>query len=240
MTQTRAIISGSFFLWGATMAAAVQGEVVLFDNTAATFTWLANGGSQPGGAFDPTRAPGDQANFAPARRLGYSAFQGGPSGDDVAADFILAPSPAGSIRIARSTTPVIIPGPNPGQETSFLPAAAFTVGQTVGADHSYSSRLVDVGYFAAALGRGNLLGDSAFVGFRVTLDDGLPHYGWIEINYRLGPVRFDQPSTIFMYQPVRWAYETLPNTPITVPSPGALGLLGLAAMAAARRHRGQA
>jgi len=121
-----------------------------------------------------------------------------------------------------------------------LPAAAFTVGQTVGADHSYSSRLVDVGYFAAALGRGNLLGDSAFVGFRVTLDDGLPHYGWIEINYRLGPVRFDQPSTIFMYQPVRWAYETLPNTPITVPSPGALGLLGLAAMAAARRHRGQA
>ncbi len=214
----------------------VGAEVVIFDNSAAAYVWVANG-SAAGTSFDPTLSPQAQASFSTARRLRYSAFGGGPSGSDVAADFILA---GASIRVARATSSTVISGPEPGQETTFFPAVNFALGQSVGAGQNYSNSVVDVGYFAASIGREALLGDRPTVGFRVMLDDGLPHYGWIELQRRVGPGQFGpgEPTPILMYQPVRWAYETLPNTPITVvPSPGAMGVIALAGLVAARRRR---
>ena len=56
-----------------------------------------------------------------------------------------------------------------------------------------------------------LLGDPPLIGFR-TETSGQFQYGWIELGIR-GP----------HYQPIRWAYQTELNTPITViPEPASL------------------
>ena len=217
---------------------AVSAEVVLFDNTAGTFFWVANADTGPGGAFDPTLAPSQQASFAESRRLRYGASLGG-SGTIVSADLIAMGS---AIRIAGNPVPTRVFGPNPGQERDFLHAATFLPGEQVGPNTMYPDPVppmppnIIVGYFNVNLGRHGFLGQHPFVGFRVTLDDGLPRYGWIEFDYRESLIHPDGDLGL-MYQPVRWAYETEPNTPITVPSPGALSLLALAGLRAARRRR---
>lgn len=208
---------------------ALRGEVVLFDNSAGTFVWIANAGTGPGGAFDPTLAPGQQGNFAESRRLRYSASLGG-SGTIVSADFIAMGS---AIRIAGNPVPTRVFGPNPGQEREFLHAATFQIGEQVGPNAPYPAPVnINVGYFNVNLGRHGFLGQHPFVGFWVILGDGLPRYGWIEFDYRESLIHPDGDRGL-MYQPIRWAYETEPNTPITVvPSPGAVSLLGVAAIGA--------
>jgi hypothetical protein len=55
------------------------------------------------------------------------------------------------------------------------------------------------------------------------------HYGWIE----LGPRDVPFPFSINPYQPLRWAYETELNTPITViPEPATICSLLLSLLAA--------
>jgi hypothetical protein len=93
-----------------------------------------------------------------------------------------------------------------------------------------------VGYFNIGLGRVRLLGQSPTIGFRVIMN-GLPHYGWVELNHETGVANTGIP--LEMYQPVRWAFETTPNTPIGVPipSPAGAALLGVGAMGFALRRR---
>lgn len=214
---------------------------MIFDNSAQTFVWVSNGDfTIPNKIFDPTRGPHEQQAFNLATGLGYAAFLGGGS-NTVASDSISAGS---SIRLLRSTTPVLIEPPFGGTPASFLPAVVLEVGAQLGLsgiDQEYADRAA-MGYFNPNLDRQSLVGERPIIGFRVMLDDGLPHYGYIEFERRQGPLAGGFPGeTILMFQPVRWAYETEPNTSITVvPAPGAAAALLLGAGAlAGRRRRGR-
>lgn len=70
------------------------------------------------------------------------------------------------------------------------------------------------------------------LGFRLQRPDG-PHYGFVTWVY--GQLPGNAPYADF--QPVQWAYETEPNTPIVVPPLGGASLLLLAAMSSVRRRR---
>lgn len=74
---------------------------------------------------------------------------------------------------------------------------------------------------------------SATMGFRIELADGT-HYGFITW---MRVVHFPALSR-FAYQPLRWGYETEPNTPITVPGPTGSMLALATAIACTRRRRG--
>ncbi len=216
-------------------ASGAQAAVQLFDNTATQFVWIPNGGDfAAGGQFDPTLGPGQQDQFVMSRSLHHTAaIAGGSNG--VTAESIIALGT--QIRIAHSTVPRTVNGPNQGQETVFdRVAQVFSPGDSVGANRLFDNAGVHVGAFNISLNQIPFLGQHPFLGFRVILADGLPHYGWIEFDRRR--VFAANGGEPFCYQPVRWAYETLPNTPImVVPSPGALGMLALGGMMAARRRR---
>lgn len=71
--------------------------------------------------------------------------------------------------------------------------------------------------------------DSAFVGLRITLPDGV-HYGFVEIE------RFDFFGSP-RYRPLSWGYETEVGVPLVlVPAPGAAVLLASAGLIARRRR----
>lgn len=206
--------------------------VIVHDNTAATFVWTANGGAGLANSlFDPTLSPDDQQSdsFTP-RQLQHNVSLGGSS------TFIGRESIGGgaNITIARETVPVVVEPPSGGVARSFRPATVFVSLSEVTANANFESN-VDVGYYNVGLGRNNFLGQHPFIGFRVRLDDGLFHFGWIELDYRVGQTAGG--VTLTFYQPVRWAYETLPNTPITVPAAPAAVLLAAAGSATLRRSR---
>jgi len=212
-------------------------EVIVFDNSSGTFRWIANGSTgTPGSLFDPTLPAEAQlaqsTSFSP-RQLGYIAAIGGGS-FTVSGDGITT---ASNIRLARAAAQVVVSGPQPGQMTSFTVAAAFQPGDLVGSGANFNNVTVATGYFNPGLGRNNFLGQHAFVGFRVFLADDTLHFGFIELDYQLGFTA--NGSSIMMYQPVRWGYELLPNTPVTIiPGPGSAALL-VGALPFVGRRRGR-
>lgn len=231
----------SFVLIGILACASATAAPVVHDNSSATFVWTGNGSiGIPGGLFDPTLPPNQQQSeaFGP-RQLATVVNLGGGGSGVVFADGITT---ASSIRLARNLTTTIVNGPDVGQQTLFRHATVFSVGAQVGPASNFEAinTFVPTGYFNVRLGQDNFLGQRAFVGFRVILNDGLFHYGWIELDYRESPVAIGPPplSTRFMYQPISWAYETEPNTPITVvPGPMGAGVCVAAAVFALRRRR---
>lgn len=68
-------------------------------------------------------------------------------------------------------------------------------------------------------------------GIELTLDTGT-HYGFVEFE-RVFPT-----SPFFpLFRPVRWGYETTPNTPVVIPAPTSLALLAGAGLLTTRRRR---
>ncbi len=83
-------------------------------------------------------------------------------------------------------------------------------------------------------------GTTAHAGMRFEVD-GETHYGWVLIN-EVDPNPEDDPS----FEPtglvgaafvVEYAYETEPDTPIVIPEPSTVGLLGVGALALWLRRR---
>jgi len=142
--------------------------------------------------------------------------------------------------IAQSQNLITIPGGSPSRDRTYRPAEVFASGAVVGPAGDFNNRFVPSDAFGAGVpnlpnGRINFLGQSPTVGFRVLLN-GPPYYGYIELDYRtlqLAGGNGEVPG----YLPIRWAYESLPNTPITVPTPPAWVFLGAAGDALLRRSR---
>src|SRR5690606_25344527 len=67
-----------------------------------------------------------------------------------------------------------------------------------------------------------VLGERITIGIRYQADQvgGSHHYGYVVLEWREN-IQFQNmtggTSTLDMYQPVEWAYETIPDTPITIP-----------------------
>jgi hypothetical protein len=92
---------------------------------------------------------------------------------------------------------------------TLIPPQQFRAGEVVGAGAGWLSRVDH--QWSYRFGGGNLLGPDPILGFR-TGTNGLYRYGWIELGQRTLPIPYNE-----TYQPLRWAYETELNTPITVP-----------------------
>jgi hypothetical protein len=90
-----------------------------------------------------------------------------------------------------------------GGEEIVTPAKTFLPGESVGPDADWANR-ADHYWTTIADGDMPLLGDPPLIGFRAKTN-GQYQYGWIDLGLS-GP----------NYQPVRWAFETELNTPITV------------------------
>jgi hypothetical protein len=184
-------------------------SVIAFDNSGAVFQWRPSGfAGVPGNGLDPSLAADHQASAVVSRSLGYS--YGFIAGSDMA----VPESIFGGldISIARNTIPVIVH--NGFEEFDFFPATTFAAGQPVGSAANWQSS-ANAAWNSFFAGRNRLLGQEAFVGFRINLADG-SHYGFIDLNWQQAPPDF---GSMMMYQPLAWAYESVPNTPITVPAP---------------------
>lgn len=218
-------------------ASSARADPIVFDNSSLAFRWFANATAAEGVAFDPTLAPASQPSAAnTARSLGYGAGMGGGSNTIVGESISRRGT---SIQLVRNTSATVVVSPiGPPIENIFFPLTAFQPGASVGPGANFANS-GDIGYFAPALGHIPLIGSQVFVGFRATLADGLPHYGYIELHYLTGFFgEFGGGAPLTMYQPIRWAYESLPNTPITVvPGPGAGAALALGLAAATARRR---
>lgn len=108
-------------------------------------------------------------------------------------------------------------------------AGSLTVGTAVGATGSYGSGAVT---FGAAAGNWTLNASNYF-GFRFVGADALTHYGWG--RFVIGAAANGADRMI-----AEIAYESVGGTAInvgdTVPTPGAIALLGLAGLAGRRRR----
>lgn len=229
-----------WFTLSAVLLAAVPGpraaaELIVQSNAGGSFIWRPThtpspgfpGGTQAGNAFDPT-LPASSNPTAGATSLTATSGTGGTSSTYVDAFFSAGPS----IRIARGITPVTIPGIPQVQQ---LRAAVFTPGQSVGPANAGAEWAGAASYsYSRPTLAGPQLGQSPFIGIRLELATGV-HYGWIELDWR--SVSYPSGLSIGAYQPVRWAYESVPNVPALVPAPGAGALLGAAGIVALRRRR---
>jgi hypothetical protein len=134
----------------------------------------------------------------------------------VAVNFIFA-DPEQPQRIAIAVDDSFTVHGSEGGEEIVTPARTFLPGESVGTDADWTNR-ADHYWTTIADGDMPLLGDPPLIGFRAETD-GQYQYGWIELGLR----PFDAPYSGLQYQPIRWAYETELNTPITViPEPASV------------------
>lgn len=203
-------------------------SVISFNNSAGVFQWRPVGfAGQMGNLFDPTLAPSQQSAAVAAHSLSYN--YGFIFGSDQAVAESIFGGPNASV--AKEATPVVVHNPM-GQEFDFFPATIFGAGQPVGNAANWQSA-ADGAWNSFFAGRNRLLGQTAFIGIRLGLADGV-HYGFAQLNWQQAPPDF---GSMMMYQPTAWAFENTPNTPITVPAPGAAVAAICGACFLARRRR---
>lgn len=101
------------------------------------------------------------------------------------------------------------------------------------------------GYNETIQGAGNvnLLGtDTPYLGFAADLPDGR-HYGWIQFRWMFTNYPdnayppFSEAGDAITFQPIAWAFESMPGVAIQVPSTGTCGLALLACVTVLRRRR---
>ena len=111
---------------------------------------------------------------------------------------------------------------NPG--TTATAATRLDVGTVVGSSAFF------YGNSSATMGSGTgqwAANSSGYFGFKFTAADAATHYGWMQLSIGANAGT----RTI-----VRYAWEDVANTSLTVPAPGAVALLGLAGFAKRRRR----
>ena len=111
---------------------------------------------------------------------------------------------------------------NPG--TTATAATRLEAGTVVGASAFF------YGNSSATIGSGIgqwSANSSGYFGFKFTAADTATHYGWMQLS--IG-------SNAGTRTIVRYAWEDVANTSLTVPAPGAVALLGLAGFAKRRRR----
>ena len=111
---------------------------------------------------------------------------------------------------------------NPG--TTATAATRLDLGTVVGSSAFF------YGNSSATMGSGTgqwAANSSGYFGFKFTAADAATHYGWMQLSIGANAGT----RTI-----VRYAWEDVANTSLTVPAPGAVALLGLAGFAKRRRR----
>ncbi|MGQ0626757.1 MAG: hypothetical protein ACT4PL_01495 [Phycisphaerales bacterium] len=209
-------------------------SVIEHSNAERTFVWRANPGfaGGVGDLLEPLLSANQQSEAVFSRSLFYVAGVGGgsesPQGDAVQG--------SATMRVVQSPIPLLITN-RFGVVTTFQPLQAIPAGSLLGASANYRNfGTAAIYYLGGNMVHAPLLGQSAFIGFNMTLADG-PHYGFVELMFTTGPVG-NSGEIIPMYQPLRWAYESQPNVPIVVPGPGPALAFVLFAPLAVRRRRG--
>lgn len=245
-----------FVAFGASLAgcSTCVGEVLSFSNDG-TYRWPpgGNGGYLfVGHAFDPTRIAADQSSVTTMpSMLTFAPYMAGGSYSVIFGNF----TPRNGLAIAREPVNRLVNtrGGEFPQFTELPVARAYSLGQQVGAGSTfestgnvYHSWTAFVNTIQGPGGTHSLIGDDVYVGFRVPGPDGV-HYGYVRFVYeqvQLPPGTypdlepFGVPMNPLTFVPRGWAFETLPNTPISVvPGVGPAAVLGAGMLFAALRRR---
>ncbi|MCA9271909.1 MAG: hypothetical protein KDA31_02570 [Phycisphaerales bacterium] len=203
------------------MAPTALAQVVSYDNSDGTFVWTP-WLTYPDGfvvlderSLDITLSPGDnQAGLADAERAITTDYNYPLTSSEIWLNHARDAFPSGLAEVAAGSAV------NTGFASGFR-ARAFSASDDVGSSETFINNAAIATHPIG--GPEPLLGDHATIGVRFPTDETATsfHYGYIVLEWRDSLVFNNNKggtSTLDLYQPVAWAYETTPDTPITIPS----------------------
>ena len=201
------------------------GFVQSFSNAAGTFVFSREMASPPiaGRPLDVTQ-DASQGTTPSARSIWAEGFFHAGSTTvvpDAALNGQSSANPGGQARVARSTTPSIYMDQT-GLPQQILALARFSSGDSIGPAQDW--QVSSIYQVSSLSGPGLLFSGRTFVGVQFPMDDGT-HYGFVEMT-----LPAHQDPTVFS-----WGYETQPNTPVVVPSPAGLMIMGAGLLVRRRR-----
>ncbi len=196
-------------------------QVVSYDNSGADFVWVPWLTFSDGfvvldeRALDITLSPTDnQAGSASAERAVTCSYNFPITSSEVLLDVASRQFPGGLAQ-------VVTDGPvSTGFDSGFL-AKTYAPGDTIGPSEAFMNSAVTTRHPIG--GPEPLIGATATIGVRVPADAsaGTFHYGYVVLEWQEDLVLINNKgttSTLDLYQPIAWAYESTPETPITVPT----------------------
>lgn len=215
------------------MAATANADVVIFENTNPSLDWLRMSGDyfgefEYGQNLDITSDAFSQPAFgvpAPSGTIGFFYVPGGSSADG---NFLSIVQTNGAT-LARSSTPsVYVDGYDQLPYNVFGPEL-FQNGDQIGPAATWTGGLPV--WMSNSEGIFTTVTEQFTVGVRLSTTDGFL-YGFVEFEYvATSPLARPQ------YRPLRWGYESTPDTPFVVPAPGSLALLVGSGLWCSRRRR---
>lgn len=207
------------------LAQGLRAAPIEFDNRTGEFPWMFIGviifsDSEPEGGtgffdfLDVTQPPTQSGDEKLQHTMSYSIAVTEWSATEPINETTHAVAPLPDMHIARGEI-VSLPNPIFGSIDQFTAPRRFEYGEEVGAEEAFGSTLPVIRSVTMfdEFSRWEWVETHGVMGLQFFIDGQL-HYGWLELR----PERNTE-GGIFRYLPARWAYETTPNTPITVTAP---------------------
>lgn len=188
-------------------------EVVIHSNEPRTFVWMFEHAYMPSTTdeeyLDPTAdvssQTGDPADVSIYYIYNYPVTSSTPASDSIGS----YPQSPARTHFAQGQTVTFTHQLQPLWTANVTPLLAMSEGEVVGADLTWvAGGPVNFRWLGSGVSQ-RLLPDRTFLALKLTIA-GATHYGWVELN------RQDNNSQ--PWYPIRWAYETTPNTPVVIPA----------------------
>jgi hypothetical protein len=216
----------TLFALGAMATATIaRSDIVVFDNSDGTFFWEQGYVGYSTGTFLDITQPATQSGERLPNTFGswFSVGEGTPHWN------IASIRGDGPARVVAEDEPTVLIDET-GTAQDFYFVRELGIGDIVAPDMNFATRP------PTFVGNSYTNPDTyvpidlpAYIGVSFEIDSAT-HYGWILVEWANND--YDHPV-----RPLAWAYETDANTPIRIPGPGGLTLLGLAAVLGPRRRR---
>lgn len=206
------------------ISATASGSLVTFNNASLSYRWAMHVPSfTVGNYLDITQGP-SQSGASNSWGLRWEEFPLTTSSSITSMDLV----GNADVRVAQSAEIRHVQINSNAQD--YQPAKAFANGQVIGPGEDWQQ-------FTTMGAHGFsphwwFLDEGATLGVKLNIG-GQTHFGFLTVAKVT-----DLAQQNWEYQPIAWGYESLANTPVTVPTPGTIALAGAAAIAGfSRRSR---